>query len=276
MNALYRKNEYETNLTVVNAFCIIYGFMLFIAFLSWCGIFDISLQLILEMLTGSFLPLGIPVIVVYAFHVDTTWLKYLLITAIGIVVGLCYTIFTFQIVILFLIPSIIAAFYLNRRVFLFSGVVTVFSIIIAHVISAFHLYQPWIEPFTGMKPIMLYGALPRVLQFLLCFALLYMLTQRHWTFMEEFYQTMQEERGQPKERDVYEEEYKKVLEMLTEREKEVFELLVCGYTNNQIADKLCLSLGTVKNYVSTIYDKLGSKERNRIILKYGRFYQEHD
>ena len=38
-----------------------------------------------------------------------------------------------------------------------------------------------------------------------------------------------------------------------------------GYTNMQIADKLCLSNGTVKNYISTIYEKLGTKERNSLI-----------
>lgn len=276
MNALYRKNENETNLIVINAFLIIYGFIILMAVFCCSGIFDVSLQLIIEMAIWAFVPLIVPAIIVHAFHMDKPWLKYALILAIGFVVGICYAIFTFQTVILFLIPSIIASFYLNRKVFLFSGAITSLAIILSHIITGFHLYQPWLEPFLDMKSIMIYGALPRLMQYLLCFALLCMLTQRHQTFMEEFYQTIQEERSQQKEKDLYADEFAKIMELLTEREKDVFELIVRGYTNNQIADTLCLSLGTVKNYVSLIYDKIGSKERNKIILKFGRFYQGND
>ena len=276
MNALYRKNENETNLIVINAFLIIYGFIILMAVFCWSGIFDVSLQLIIEMAIWAFVPLIVPAIIVHGFHMDKPWLKYALILAIGFVVGICYAIFTFQTVILFLIPSIIASFYLNRKVFLFSGAITSLAIILSHIITGFHLYQPWLEPFLDMKSIMIYGALPRLMQYLLCFALLYMLTQRHQTFMEEFYQTIQEERSQQKEKDLYADEFAKIMELLTEREKDIFELIVRGYTNNQIADTLCLSLGTVKNYVSLIYDKIGSKERNKIILKFGRFYQGND
>lgn len=79
------------------------------------------------------------------------------------------------------------------------------------------------------------------------------------------------------ERRVTEEkEFKRILQELTEREKSVFILIVSGYTNMQIADKLCLSTGTVKNYISTIYEKIGSKERNALIMKYNRFVKEND
>ena len=70
-------------------------------------------------------------------------------------------------------------------------------------------------------------------------------------------------------------EFNRLLSLLTEREKDVFMLIINGCTNMQIADKLCLSMGTVKNYVSMIYDKIGNRERNYIILKYSRFYREN-
>lgn len=71
-------------------------------------------------------------------------------------------------------------------------------------------------------------------------------------------------------------EFETLLQALTEREKSVFVLIVSGYTNMQIADKLCLSNGTVKNYISSIYDKIGTKERNALIMKYNRFVKEND
>lgn len=44
---------------------------------------------------------------------------------------------------------------------------------------------------------------------------------------------------------------------MTEREKEICTLLAKGLNNRQIADELYISEGTVKNYISSIYDKTG-------------------
>ncbi|MDV6377302.1 response regulator transcription factor [Sporosarcina sp. GW1-11] len=48
---------------------------------------------------------------------------------------------------------------------------------------------------------------------------------------------------------------------LTEREAEVLKLVSEGKTTKQIATELFLSPGTVRNYVSTILDKLGVRNR---------------
>lgn len=53
---------------------------------------------------------------------------------------------------------------------------------------------------------------------------------------------------------------------ITEREKEICMLLCEGYSNKQICDKLFLTLGTVKNYITNIYSKLGVTNRTAAIL----------
>lgn len=53
---------------------------------------------------------------------------------------------------------------------------------------------------------------------------------------------------------------------ITERESEVCSLLAKGYTNKQIADALYISEGTVKNYISSIYDKTGIHDRAKLIV----------
>lgn len=53
---------------------------------------------------------------------------------------------------------------------------------------------------------------------------------------------------------------------ITEREKEVCSLLAQGLTNRQIAEKLYISEGTVKNYISSIYDKTGIHDRAKLIV----------
>ncbi len=54
-----------------------------------------------------------------------------------------------------------------------------------------------------------------------------------------------------------------IAEELTERELEVGRLLSEGMTNKQIANMLFLSEGTVKNYISEIYKKLGTSNRTK-------------
>ena len=48
---------------------------------------------------------------------------------------------------------------------------------------------------------------------------------------------------------------------LTERERDVLALLVAGLNNQEIAERLVISLGTVKFHVSNIYQKLGVDSR---------------
>lgn len=55
------------------------------------------------------------------------------------------------------------------------------------------------------------------------------------------------------------------LEALTCREKEILGLMATGYSNQQIADELFLSHGTVKTYASSIYSKLNATNRTSAI-----------
>lgn len=56
-------------------------------------------------------------------------------------------------------------------------------------------------------------------------------------------------------------------EPFNEREVAILRLLAGGYSNKEIARTLFLAEGTVKNYVSTILDKLGTRDRTRAVLK---------
>jgi DNA-binding NarL/FixJ family response regulator len=55
------------------------------------------------------------------------------------------------------------------------------------------------------------------------------------------------------------------LKTLTNREREIFTYITTGYENEEIAEKLNLAPQTVKNQVSTIYSKLGVKNRFELI-----------
>ena len=51
------------------------------------------------------------------------------------------------------------------------------------------------------------------------------------------------------------------------REVAILRLMAGGYSNREIAGSLFLAEGTVKNYVSTILDKLDTRDRTRAVLK---------
>ena len=51
------------------------------------------------------------------------------------------------------------------------------------------------------------------------------------------------------------------------REVAILRLIAGGYSNKEIARSLFLAEGTVKNYVSEILDKLGTRDRTRAVLK---------
>lgn len=52
---------------------------------------------------------------------------------------------------------------------------------------------------------------------------------------------------------------------LSTRELEIARLMIQGASNREIADILCLTEGTVKNYISSIYGKFGINDRLQVI-----------
>jgi DNA-binding NarL/FixJ family response regulator len=58
-----------------------------------------------------------------------------------------------------------------------------------------------------------------------------------------------------------------LVEPLTDKEIAVLRLIAAGLSNNEIAESLFKSTGTVKNQVSSLMAKLGVRDRTRAVLK---------
>jgi len=56
-------------------------------------------------------------------------------------------------------------------------------------------------------------------------------------------------------------------EPLSEREQEVLKLVANGLTNREIAERLYLAEGTVKNYVTSLLGKIGVRDRTQAALR---------
>jgi DNA-binding NarL/FixJ family response regulator len=67
-------------------------------------------------------------------------------------------------------------------------------------------------------------------------------------------------------------------EALTERELDVLKLLAKGFSNQEIAEALKLSEGTVRNYLSTLFSKLGVSDRTKaavLAIQHGLIQLDH-
>ncbi len=53
---------------------------------------------------------------------------------------------------------------------------------------------------------------------------------------------------------------------LTSRQRQIFELIVLGKSNKEIARKLALSTGTVKSHVALLFDRIGVHHRGGVAL----------
>ena len=56
-------------------------------------------------------------------------------------------------------------------------------------------------------------------------------------------------------------------EPLSEREIEILRRMADGLTNREIAERLSLAEGTVKNYVTAILGKLGVRDRTQAAIR---------
>lgn len=55
---------------------------------------------------------------------------------------------------------------------------------------------------------------------------------------------------------------------ISEKERKVMSLVAEGYSNKEIAQELFLSEGTVRNYISSILEKLGLRDRTQLAVHY--------
>ncbi|WP_026885740.1 sensor histidine kinase [Clostridium beijerinckii] len=207
------KNEIETNKTVSKAMRIVLYFCFAAGFLNLIHVFDAVQNVMVKMNALLIIPLLLPTILVDIFELKKPWIKYLILTCAVISTGICYTLLTFQTVLMFVIPTILASMYFRKKQLIVVIIESVFNILIAHLLSFNFLMEPWVEPFTGLKNIMLYGAVPRILQYLCCGSLFYILCNRTSGLMLNYHKFI-------KDKEVFELEKSIALQKIKYEERE--------------------------------------------------------
>ncbi len=68
--------------------------------------------------------------------------------------------------------------------------------------------------------------------------------------------------------NIFQNNSSKKLDNFTEREKQIIELIAEGLSNKEISQKIFISEGTVKNYITSILNKTDLKHRTQIAIWY--------
>jgi LuxR family maltose regulon positive regulatory protein len=58
-----------------------------------------------------------------------------------------------------------------------------------------------------------------------------------------------------------------LIEPLTDRERQVLRLLAQGFSNQAIAERLVIAVGTVKTHTASLYRKLGVSSRTQAVAR---------
>ncbi len=273
MEQLLRKDENENNEIVSNVFLGLSGLILIIWLFEILGVFEVYFNIISTFAIILIILFMVPVVMVRLIKLRKPFIKYAFILDMALITGVCYIFFTNQMVIMFLCPALIALLYMNKRVLWFAEIAS-------HIVSASFVVQPWIEYFTRIDDIIRFNLIPRLLQILACFAIINVLMSRVIGYFAEYDKVILEGKdhdiSNSNKIDMELENFISLLNKLTESERNVFLMLLHGKTNKQISEELSFSNGTVKNYVSSIYDKLECRERSYLILKYSMVLGKYD
>lgn len=280
MEQLLKRNENENNELVVNVFLGLLGLAVVVWVLTAVGVFEVYFNIASAFLLVWMILLLIPVILVKLLKFRKPVVKYILVADSAVLVGVCYMFFSFQVLILFLVPVLIALLYMNKKVLWFGEAVAFVAMAATTLLFIKYAAQPWIRINDNLDDVVRLELIPRIIQMVACFLIVNVLQSRVTSYFTEYDHFAKETRPTTDSSDSASAaemaEFEKLLTGLSESEANVFVKLLQGKTNTQIADELSFSGGTVKNYVSAIYDKLDCRERNYLILKYGAVAARYD
>ncbi len=145
-----------------------------------------------RMLRLILVPLLLPTLLVDVLKIRQWWVKYAVLTCSVIASGLCYAAFTFQLMLILLFPTVVAALYYNKRVMIVVCAESVVNIFVSHILSHYLMFAQILEPFKGIPNIIRFAALPRIAIYL-CFAVVFfILSNRTSALMLNIHRVTQE------------------------------------------------------------------------------------
>lgn len=139
--------------------------MFLIGILNFLGVFVIRGAYMYGVIGLSIAIALLPTLVFDVLKMHVVWAEYFVLTGIVLMCGTMYAIVSYHSVIMLIFPLVCACLYSEKKWIIYTMIISVPVIVAAHLI-AFQLKVVPDEPLVTLHGVVLYGILPRLIQFL--------------------------------------------------------------------------------------------------------------
>ena len=153
----------KANLTMAFICRIMTAFMVIAMVLNALGVFKISGE-IYPTIIVSIVILLIPTVLYNFLHLNYLGVRYFVLTLIVLMSGILYSILSYHVIIMLVFPVVISCLYCDTKSVIYASVLSIPVMIASHIIASQLKIVPD-EPLVTLKGVLLYGILPRVIEF---------------------------------------------------------------------------------------------------------------
>jgi len=171
-------SEKEINKGCSKKFLIVSLFLFIIYILNKIGIFQTSQEKINICVILNVIFLSIPMIFIYLFHKNGTYMKYVITTMSVFVVSVLYLTLNYHVLLIMTFPFFIACLYFDKKLFIYTFIIDIISLICVHICEILFATIPT-APLKTPYEILVWGLLPRLIESLCVFYVCYKVIDRN-------------------------------------------------------------------------------------------------
>lgn len=161
-NGILRDNEKQANKIVAKVMRITFAIFTLIYILDVIGVFIVDIGIMTIAYVGGSLLLWAPTILVNAFKVEKSYVKYISVTCAALFVTLLSITLTFHVVAIYVYPIAIASLFFSKRLNIMATGFTVFGVSVGQIL-AFQLQTLPDDNFPVMEDVIIFSVVPRAL-----------------------------------------------------------------------------------------------------------------
>lgn len=144
------------------ALIICTAFILLTALLNDAGVFILDKTAFTAVAMTCGIIMSIPEAALLIRRKYEDWMKYAVIVCITLSVSIAYSVLTFHVVVAFAFPLVISVVYFDKKLTVFTTILTAVSMTAAHIVSA-KTSIVFDDPLVTLQQILVFGLLPRLL-----------------------------------------------------------------------------------------------------------------
>lgn len=161
-NNLILDFEKDSDLRISGICRAITGLILIVIMLNVFNVFNISSALYPTLIAASVI-LMTPTLFFEILNMHSKKIRYMVLTLLVIMSGLMYSILSYHVIIMLVLPVVVSCLYCERANVIYTTVLSIPVMIISHLI-AYSLKIVPDEPLVTLRGVLIYGIIPRVIE----------------------------------------------------------------------------------------------------------------